>query len=107
MLVANLHPRTAASQIKIQPFATVPWRVWGIVVGALTVFAIGIDQIGFYESAFIFLFGISWLLSVNAESPQRRLVGATIFASIFVVIVFIAFKLILKIPTPSGLIISQ
>jgi hypothetical protein len=105
LLAANLHPRTAASQMQIQPFATVPWRIWTIVVGALTLFAIAIDQIGFYEAAFIFLFVITWLLSVNVESPQRRLVGATVFAAIFVTLVFIAFKLILKIPTPVGLIV--
>jgi putative tricarboxylic transport membrane protein len=105
LLVANLHPLTAASQIRVQPFAAVPWRVWTIIVGALALFAFAIDQIGFYESAFLFLLLSSWLLSVDAPSPTRRLSNAAIFAAVFVIFVFAAFKLVLRIPTPTGLIV--
>ena len=80
-------------------------RVFRVFVAALALFAIAIDFIGFYESAFLFLLLTSWLLSVNEKSPRRRLAGAAVFAAIFVMIVFVAFKLILKIPTPVGLIV--
>lgn len=105
LLAVNLHPRTAVSRMRARPFARVPWRTWTITVAALAVFAFAIDLTGFYEAAFVFLFVVSWLLSAGAGSPRRRLAGAAAFAAIFVTIVFVAFKLILKIPTPAGLIV--
>jgi len=105
LLRVNLHPRTAVVPAQARPFAGVPWRVWAVVVAALGLFAIAIDFVGFYESAFIFLLLTSWLLSVDEKSPKRRLIGAAVFAAVFVTIVYGAFKLILKIPTPIGLII--
>jgi putative tricarboxylic transport membrane protein len=101
----NLHPRTAVTQIRARPFAAVPWRIWTVTVAALALFAFAIDLIGFYETAFVFLFVTSWLLAMDEESPKRRLIGAAVFAAIFVTIVFVAFKLILKIPTPPGILI--
>jgi putative tricarboxylic transport membrane protein len=105
LLVANLHPRLAESRIRVRPFAAVPWRIWIVCVAALALFAFAIDIAGFYESAFVFLFVSSWLLSADEASPKRRLIGSTAFAAAFVTIVFVAFKLILKIPTPAGLIV--
>jgi len=105
LLWANLHPRIAASRIPVRPFSRVPWRIWIIVVSALGLFAFAIDLIGFYESAFAFLFVTSWVLSVGEGSPGRRLANAAAFAAVFATIVFIAFRLVLKIPTPAGLIV--
>lgn len=105
LLGVNLHPRTAISQIRARPFADVPWQISTVTVVALALFAFAIDLVGFYESAFVFLFGTSWLLSAGEESPRRRLIGAAVFAAIFVTIVFGAFKLVLKIPTPPGVVI--
>jgi hypothetical protein len=105
LLGVNLHPRTAVSQIQARPFAGVPWQISTVTVVALALFAFAIDLVGFYESAFVFLFGTSWLLSAGEGSPRRRLIGAAVFAAIFVTIVFGAFKLVLKIPTPPGVVI--
>jgi putative tricarboxylic transport membrane protein len=105
LLGANLYPQPAGAPTRARPFASVPWFVWTVVVAALALFALAIDWIGFYESAFIFLLLISWLLSVDEKSRSRRLMGAAIFAAILVAIVYVAFKLILKIPTPVGLLV--
>lgn len=105
LLGANLYPRTAAIPSQVWPFAIVPWRNWIAIVAALVLFAMTIDFVGFYEAAFFFLLATSWVLSSDEVSRVRRLMHATVFAAIFVTIVFIAFKLVLKIPTPAGLLI--
>lgn len=105
LLGVNLHPRSAATLGRIRPFAAVPWRNWASIVGALVILTLTIDLAGFYESAFLFLLASSWILTPNSESRAKRLAQATAFAAIFVTIVFVAFKLILKIPTPVGLIV--
>jgi hypothetical protein len=82
-----------------------PWRIWGTVVGALVLFGFAVDVIGFYESAFLFVLFTSWLLAPEGFSQARRLTGAAVFAAPFTAAVYVAFRLVLEIPTPRGLII--
>ena len=104
LLAMNLAPK-AAIAASSRPFADVPWRIWGTVVGALVLFGIAVDVIGFYESAFLFVLFTSWLLAPEGFSQARRLAGAAVFAAPFTVAVYVAFRLVLEIPTPRGLII--
>jgi putative tricarboxylic transport membrane protein len=105
LLAVNLHPRLGAARALDRPFASIPWRIWSVVVAALAVFALAIEWIGFYEAAFLFVLLVSWLLAADEPSPARRLTVCTLFAAIFVVAVYVAFALILKIPTPDGLLV--
>jgi putative tricarboxylic transport membrane protein len=104
LLAMNLAPK-AAIVAGARPFADVPWRIWGTVVGALVLFGFAVDVIGFYESAFLFVLFTSWLLAPEGLSQARRLAGAAVFAAPFIVAVYVAFRLVLEIPTPRGLII--
>jgi putative tricarboxylic transport membrane protein len=104
LLAMNL-PRTALLHAGTRPFADVPWRIWGTVVGALALFGYAVDVIGFYESAFLFVMFTYWLLAPEQTSNARRLLGAALFAAPFTVAVYVAFRLVLEIPTPRGLII--
>jgi hypothetical protein len=64
-----------------------------------------VDGIGFYEAAFLFVLFTSWLLA-PAEVPQaKRLLGAALFAAPFTAAVYLAFRIVLEIPTPRGLIL--
>ncbi|MCG8548550.1 MAG: tripartite tricarboxylate transporter permease [Alphaproteobacteria bacterium] len=105
LLGVNANPRTGVLLAEVRPFAGVPWPIWSSIVAALALFAIFVDLIGFYESTFLFLFATSWLLSADVASQARRLAGAAVFAVVFAAVIFVAFKLILKIPTPVGLLI--
>lgn len=105
LLIVNLNPRTGALRAQSHPFTDVPWRIWFPVVAALALFALGADLIGFYESAFLFLFFTSWLLSADEVSQRRRVGVAAVFAAIFTAAVFLAFRIVLGIPTPPGLIV--
>jgi len=60
--------------------------------------------IGFYEAAFLFVLFTSWLLASDALSQTRRLLGAMLFAAPFTAAVYLAFRVVLEIPTPRGLI---
>jgi hypothetical protein len=104
LLAMNLAPK-AAVVARSRPFAEVPWRIWGTVVGALVLFGFAVDVIGFYETAFLFVLFTSWLLAPEGLSQARRLAGAAVFAAPFTVAVYVAFRLVLEIPTPRGLII--
>jgi len=104
LLAMNLAPK-AALVASSRPFADMPWRTWGTVVGALVLFGFAVDVIGFYESAFLFVLFTSWLLAPEGFSQARRLAGAAVFAAPFTAAVYVAFKLVLEIPTPRGLII--
>ena len=105
LIAMNLHPRAAALPASVRPFAEVPWRTWGTVVGALVLFGFAVDIIGFYEAGFLFVLFASWLLAPEESSQARRLLGAVAFAAPFMVVVYLAFRIVLEIPTPRGLII--
>jgi putative tricarboxylic transport membrane protein len=104
LLAINLAPK-AAIVASARPLAGVPWRIWGTVVGALVLFALAVDVIGFYESAFLFALFTYWLLAADGGSQARRLAHAVVFAAPFTIAVYVAFRLVLEIPTPRGLII--
>jgi putative tricarboxylic transport membrane protein len=105
LLAVNLNPKTGSLRARVHPFREIPWRLWLTVVAALVLFALGADRIGFYESAFLFLLGTSWLLSGGTRSKVRRVLVSSAFASVFVVVVYVAFKLVLEIPTPRGIFV--
>jgi len=104
LLVLNL-PRSALVHAGSRPFSEVPWRTWAAVVGALALFGYVIDVIGFYESAFVFVLFTYWLLAPPETSHSKRLIGAALFAAPFTVAVYLAFRIVLEIPTPRGLIV--
>ena len=104
LLAMNLAPK-AAIVASSRPFAEVPWRTWGTVVGALALFGFAVDVIGFYESSFLFVLFTYWLLAPRGLSQARRLTAAVVFAAPFTIAVYIAFRLVLEIPTPHGLIV--
>jgi len=105
LLTVNVYPRTGRLRARARPFAGVPWRIWFAVVAGLVLFAIATDIIGFYESAFAFMLAAFWMLSAGESAAVRRLAEAMLFAALFTGVVYVAFKLILKIPTPPGVII--
>jgi formate/nitrite transporter FocA (FNT family) len=68
---------------------------------------LGLTRIGFYESAFLFAGFTCWLMLGASESarraPLRRLTTALAFATGLMIVVYIAFALVIQLPTPSGL----
>jgi hypothetical protein len=104
LLALNL-PRGALLHGGARPFAGVPWRIWGTVVAALALFGYAVGVIGFYESAFLFVLFVYWLLAPAAEPQAKRLLGAVLFAAPFIAAVYLAFRVVLEIPTPRGLIL--
>ena len=95
----------AGPQGDLRPFASVPWRIWATVVAALALFGYVVDIVGFYESALLFVVFTSWLLAPPEVSQARRLLGAVLFAVPFTAAVYLAFRIVLEIPTPRGLIL--
>jgi uncharacterized membrane protein len=63
---------------------------------------LGLTRIGFYESAFLFAGFTCWLMLAR-RAPLRRLTTALAFATGLMIVVYIAFALVIQLPTPSGL----
>jgi hypothetical protein len=105
LLAVNLHPRTGASRGPARPFSGVPWPFTLTIGAALLLLAFGAERIGFYESAFLFLLFVFWLLSGDVPSPLRRIVLAGLFTCIFTTLTYLAFKVVLQIATPHGFLI--
>lgn len=89
------------------PFDEVPWRNLAIVVLALVALTLGLTRIGFYEAAFLFAGFTCWLMLGAADgagrAPLKRLATALAFAGGLMIVVYIAFGLVIQLPTPKGL----
>jgi putative tricarboxylic transport membrane protein len=91
------------------PFDEVPWRNLLIVVLALVAMTLGLTRIGFYESAFLFSGFTCWLMLGAAEgarrAPLKRLATAMAFATGLMIVVYVAFGVVIQLPTPRGLLL--
>ena len=88
-----------------RPFAEVPWLLALMVAGGCLVVAYMTPRIGFYEAGFVFTGVVYWALSANSASAVRRMALSVFFAAAFVVLLYLIFGLVLRIPTPPGLLV--
>jgi hypothetical protein len=98
----------ARAEAQEHPFAGVPWRHLLPVIAMLVALALSVSRVGFYEAAMVFAGATYWLLapaSPPGEGPLRRVAQAGGFAVLLVAAVYLAFRLVLEIPTPAGLLI--
>lgn len=102
LLYSNARPKTGA---RLFPFSDVPWPLWWSVVTVFILFGPAADRFGFYESAFVFLGVTTWMMSAGMANPVRRGLTSLAFAVGFDVLLYVAFRLILAIPTPPGMLL--
>jgi putative tricarboxylic transport membrane protein len=102
ILFINVNPRSGAPAGRLFPFSEIPWPLWWGVVVAFVLLGLAADRFGFYESAFVFLAVTTWMMSAGETNPVRRWLIPIAFAAGFDAILYIAFRLILAIPTPPG-----
>jgi putative tricarboxylic transport membrane protein len=105
ILIANITPKFGAVRLGEYPFADVPWRLCLGASVALVLFGLGADSLGFYETGFLFLVVVTWMMSTGQEHIRRPILSAVLFALGFDVLLYVAFKLVLQIPTPPGLLL--
>ncbi len=102
----NLRPSAATTVGTVYPLAAVPWRDLFIMIVALIVLTAGVAWIGFYEASFFYTAFCCWVLwGGKKRSPGAEAVKATVFAAIFMVVVWVTFYLFLQVPTPPGTIL--
>jgi len=105
LLYAAARAKPASPMRMRFPFEGVPWPSLLVVMAALVAFTAAIARMGFYESAFLFAFVVTlWLM---AQSRDGKLAGKAAQAAVYAVVltagVYVAFDVILGIPTPQGL----
>jgi hypothetical protein len=105
LLIASLVPKYGTARLHEFPFAKIPWKLClGAAVG-LILFGLGADSLGFYETGFLFLLAITWMMSTGQKHIRRPLLSAVVFAFAFSILLYVAFKIVLRIPTPPGLLV--
>lgn len=104
LFVSNL--RRGAVVAGATPFAGVPWGLWLLTVASLLAFGLGTLFVGFYESAFVFIAVIAFAMSREQGYTPRVAGIAVLYAAGFTVLLFIAFKIVLRISTPPGLFVA-
>jgi putative tricarboxylic transport membrane protein len=105
LLFANLHPRLGASRAVVRPFSDVPWLHVLAVSTGLVIMTVAAGRIGFYESAFVFLLLIYFMLYRSESSPLARIGASALFAAGFTAFIYLAFNIVLGIHTPPGVLV--
>ena len=105
LLYAAIRARPTAPMRLRFPFEGVPWPSLLVVMAALVAFTAAIAPIGFYESAFLFAFLVTlWLMAQDGRGKfGRNAAQAAVYAVVLTAGVYLAFDVILGIPTPQGL----
>ncbi len=88
------------------PFGDVPWKLWGFAVVLLIAFALGASTMGFYESAFVFIALLTFAMSHELGWTWRTAGVSLLYAAGFTALLFLVFKVILRIPTPPGILVG-
>jgi putative tricarboxylic transport membrane protein len=105
LLIVNLVPSTGRRRAAAYPFAGVPGKRWIACVAGLIVVAFVADDIGFYESLLVYVFGVAFMLSKARMSLRSSLVQSAAFALGLTVFLYVTFDIVLSVPTPRGLLL--
>ena len=106
LLVVNAIPRTGRGRSHEYPLSGTPWVHVLVTIVALILFAYGAGRIGFYESGFFFVFAMTALMSRGEGHPARTAGTALLFSFCTTAFLYVAFDLVLRVPTPTGLILG-
>lgn len=105
ILVMNLLPPKGSHIDEERPYGDVQWGKWAATAGLLALYGFGLRQIGFYESAFLFLTAVSFLMTGDKSNIGRTIIKSFIFGLVGTVVLYLLFDIILSIPTARGLFI--
>ncbi len=103
LLIQNHFRPLESAKVKM-PFKDTRWVV---IMG--TIFGAGfyiwlVDVVGFYVTSFFFLIIATYLLSGEKKFNPKTLITLTVMATIVVGVVYLAFKVFLKVQTPTGIL---
>ncbi len=101
LLLQTLLVEKASKPTKDKPFA---WRVFGSMLALILIYFFFMEKIGFYVSALVFFIVVSLVFSKARPSSQRLLVCTGMGVG-FTGIIYFLFNIILKVQTPTGLLL--
>ncbi|WP_274631223.1 tripartite tricarboxylate transporter permease [Arvimicrobium flavum] len=102
-LATAFRPGEVSAQEK--PFAEVPWVLAVSIAAGCVLVAYATPRLGYYEAAFVFVGLVYWALSTGVASRLHRIGASVAFAAAFVALLYMVFGLVLRIPTPPGLLL--
>lgn len=100
LIQAIFFPKAVA---QTRPFAGIKYKRVLLTIVSSIIYYFALKSIGFYVSSFFFIIILTWLLG-------EREVGAKVFARlgalsiIVMTLIYLAFKVFLKVPTPTGIL---
>jgi hypothetical protein len=79
-----------------------PWGRFFLLLGIIIGYFVFMQTLGFYVSAFLFFVIVSFLLGRSGLTPAK---GASriLQSAVFTGVLFVLFKVLLKVQTPTGL----
>jgi putative tricarboxylic transport membrane protein len=107
LVAANVRGEGARIRSRTYPFQGLPWAQLALTILALVLLTAAVEPVGFYEASFIFAAVTCWLLrgGFGSSSPMLGAAKAAGFALVFMVAVYITFKVVLEVPTPHGILL--
>lgn len=79
-------------------------KVLFLMIGSFIYLGV-MNFLGFYVASFIFLVILAYLLQDLSTPKKKRLLGSLLMSIIMIVLVFLLFRIFLKVPTPQGFLI--
>lgn len=98
---------TIVRRLEARPPPFAEWRkgLWALYVVALLGFYFGLDVLGFYETAFVFIFAMVTITSRYQRTTVQALRDGLVYALGAAVGIYIIFDIVLNLPTGSGLLV--
>lgn len=82
----------------------IPWVRLSVLFVFILVYLSVMENVGFYVSGFLYLLSVTLALDAKEITTQKA-VTRVIVSAVFMVVMFVLFKMILKVQTPTGILI--
>lgn len=99
MLIQGLLSR-GQGQKKGKPF---PWGRFFLLLGIIVAYFALMQSVGFYVSAFVFFVVVSFVFG-RSDLTFNKGTARILQSAVFTGVLFVLFKMLLKVQTPSGLL---
>jgi putative tricarboxylic transport membrane protein len=82
----------------------IPWMRLIVLFAFIIVYLSVMENLGFYVSGFLYLLAVTLTLDAK-EITAKKAVTRVVVSGVFMAVMFVLFKIILKVQTPTGILI--
>lgn len=82
----------------------IPWVRLSVLFVFILVYLSVMENLGFYVSGFLYLLSVTLVLEAK-DITTKKAVTRVLVSGVFMVVMFVLFKMILRVQTPAGILI--